>query len=209
MITTITNRGPGYRRNRRAAFTLAESLIAIAVSSIIMAAVLTSFYQMIKSGLNVYNYVDMEEEARRGLEQFGEDVRMAYQSNLASPVTVNGAQKYQDVTLYMTGTTADATKDVRYYYDSGTKTFRRSGPDRATGAISDKALIHHVENDFNYSRWYRGVPPTNAGSDARTWQLQLSLTILKQVNEFGISTPSNVAATNLVVSARYILRNRS
>lgn len=200
MITTTTKISPRQRSRLLRGFTLAESLIAIAVSSIIMAAVLTSFYQMIKSGLNVYNYVDMEEEARRGLEQFGEDVRMAYVAHWNSSTSV---------TLYMTSTSADATKDVTYYYDNATQAFRRNGPDRVTGVIADNALIHNVQTGFSFSRWYKGVPPTASSSDARTWQLQLSLTIKKQVNEFGIQTSSAVAATNLVVSARYILRNRS
>src|SRR5947209_939503 len=192
MITIITKAGAKRGRRAVAGFTLTEVLIALGISSIIMGAILTSFFQMTKSGLTAYNYVDMEQEARRGLEQFGEDVRQAYQATWTSA---------QDVTLYMGGTTADATKDVRYYYDSATGTFRRNGPDRVTGVITNAALINNVQNDFAFTRWYRGVPPTSSLTDARTWQLQLSLTIKKQVNEFGVKTMSTIAATNLVVSA--------
>jgi len=47
-----------------------------------------------------------------------------------------------------------------------------------------------------------------ATSDANTDQLQIHLTLRKQGNERGSTSTAIVAATNLVVSARYILRNK-
>src|SRR5437773_1779012 len=142
MITITTERSVprGAVRRRHDGFTMAEILIAATISSFVMAGVLSSFLMMGRSGANAYSYVGMESEARRGLEQFGEDVRMAKLCHWASST---------DVTLYMTsGSAADPTKDVRYYYDSGSSSSNyqcmvRYGPDRVTGVLGTKALIHN------------------------------------------------------------------
>jgi hypothetical protein len=77
----------------------------------------------------------------------------------------------------------------------------RYGPDRVTGTVGTKVLIHDVQSDFAFSRWKKGSTPITAPDDTTTSQLQLGLTIKK-------TTVTVVAATNLVVSARFILRNK-
>jgi type II secretory pathway pseudopilin PulG len=204
IITTTDAPRARVAQPKWAAFTLAEVMVSMTLSAVIMAAVLSSFLMMSRSGINAYNYVGMESEARRGLEQFGEDVRMAYKAVGTST---------QDLTLWMSSaTSANASTDVRYYYDTSTSSANyqclvRTGPDRVTGTVSTRVLIHNVQSDMVFTRWVRGVPPSRTTdlTGGNTWQLQLSLTI-KKTNG---SDRSLVAATNLVVSARYILRNKS
>jgi prepilin-type N-terminal cleavage/methylation domain-containing protein len=204
MITTTRNQRPGGRRAGSCrGFTLAEILIASSVSAIIMAAVLSSFLMMSRSGINAYNYVGMESEARIALEYFAEDVRMARSVSWTSStdLTLN--------VLNSTGSNADTnTNAIRYYYDNTTtdttspyyKAFIRVGANRVTGTSETKVLIHNVQSDFTFSRYTNGIS-TAATGNSNTSMLQIRLTIKK-------ATVTAVAATNLVVSARYILRNK-
>jgi prepilin-type N-terminal cleavage/methylation domain-containing protein len=206
MTDDCTSSSSRWRRQAEG-FTLAEVLVAIAISGMIMTGILASFLMMTRSGADAYYYVGMESEARRALEQFGEDVRMAY--------AVGTWTSNQDLKLYMTSKTiASSTKDVRYYYDTNSasstyKCFVRSGPNRVTGAVETKALIHNVQSDFVFTGWNKGSTPSKVTTGAtvdpvQIWQLQLGLTIR------GLTfAGTDAKTTNLVVSSRYILRNKS
>ena len=205
MITiTPSPTNPDARRHRRLrsrrGFTLAEILIATGVSAILMAGVLSAFLMMGRSGANAYNYVGMESEARTALEYFAEDVRMTNSMTWTST---------KDITLNVlksTGSNSSSnTNAVRYYYESSTsspnyKCFIRVGPNRVTGTSETKVLIRNVESDFAFARWTNGIS-TSATGNSNTSMLQIRLTIKVQ-------SITAVAATNLVVSARYILRNK-
>lgn len=205
-MTTITPlpTDPAARDRRRLrsrrGFTLAEILIATGVSAILMAGILSAFLMMGRSGKNAYNYVGMETEARTALEYFAEDVRMS--NSIAWTST-------KDITLNViksTGSNSSSnTNAVRYYYESSTsspnyKCFIRVGPNRATGTSETKVLIHNVESDFEFKRQTNGISTTATGN-SNTSMVQVRLTIKVQ-------SVTAVAATNLVVSARYILRNK-
>jgi prepilin-type N-terminal cleavage/methylation domain-containing protein len=199
---SLTKSDPNRRERFRGCrgFTLAEIIIATGVSAILMAGVLSSFLMMGRSGANAYNYVGMESEARTALEYFAEDVRMTNSVNWASAT---------DITLNVIRSTgANSTTNtnaIRYYYDSVTssptyKCFIRVGANRVTGVSETKVLIHNVESDFSFVRWTNGIS-TSATGNSNTAMLQIRLTIK-------VATVTAVAATNLVVSARYILRNK-
>jgi prepilin-type N-terminal cleavage/methylation domain-containing protein len=205
-MTTITrsqissgSRRRGHDRGGRA-FTLVEVLIASGISSILMAGVLSAFLMMGRSGQNAYNYVGMESEARIALEYFAEDVRMTNSVNWTSST---------DITLnVLRSTGANSTSNtnaIRYFYDNSTsspnyKCFVRVGANRVTGVSETKVLIHNVERDFSFARWTNGIS-TAATGNSNTAMLQIRLTIK-------VVSVTAVAATNLVVSARYILRNK-
>jgi hypothetical protein len=200
MITTTRNDRVTRRLRGRGGFTMVEALIGMSISAFIMAGVLSSFLMMGRSGANAYNYTGMESEARTALEYFAEDVRMS------NAVSWTSATDLTLSVLRSTGTNSSTNVDsVRYYYDSNSasanyKCFVRVGPDRVTGVSGTRVLIHDVQSDFAFSRWTNGISVAATGN-ANTAMLQLRLTIKK-------TTVTAVAATNLVVSARYILRNR-
>jgi Tfp pilus assembly protein PilW len=184
------------RRAASAGFTLAEMMIGATLGSFVLLAILSSFLFMGRSGANAYNYVGMEQEARRGLERFSEDVRMA------SGVTWTSNTR---VTLTIPQATGSGTDSVIYYYDStsGSSTYQcflRQGPDPITGVSTTATLIHNVQT-FEFDRWMLGATG-QATNDLGTKQLQIRLTVRK-------ASVTAVAATNLVISARYILRNKS
>ena len=183
-------------RSGAAGFTLSEMMIGSALGSFVLLGILSSFLFMGRTGANAYNYVGMEEEARRGLERFSEDVRMA------SGIVWSSSAR---VTLTIPHASDNGTDSVVYYYDSTTssstyQSFLRQGPDPITGTTATTTLIHSVQT-FEFDRWMLGGTG-QATNDLGTKQLQIRMTVSK-------TSRTVVAATNLVISARYILRNKS
>lgn len=175
-------------RSRRG-FTLVEVLISAFIGAWILAAVLSAFLFIGRSGANIQNYNDMESQARKALEVFAEDVRQA------SAITWTSNT---DLTLNVNAVS------MRYYYDSTTKTFYRR--DGGTGTTT--ALVTGITSfAFKpYSITGTEITALSTAADRvtannTTKQLQISL----QASRTSITV---VAATNTVLSARFILRNK-
>lgn len=185
MTTTIPS--PIDPRRRPRGFTLVEVLIAATMSAFVLAGVLSTFLFLGRSGIGIQNYNDMETEARRALEMFAEDVRQA------SAITWTNRNR---LTLTVNAVT------IEYRFDSATRSFLRnpSGGERAlvTGvtAFSFKAYtITGAEiTDF-------GTAAALTAAGRQTKQLQISLEATR-------AQQTVVAATNTVLSARFILRNK-
>ncbi len=183
MTTIILSPG----RNRRAGFTLVELMIGAALSSFILAGVLSTFLFIGRSGANVQNYNDMEAQARKALEYFAEDTRQASavtwgSDNTSLTLTVNSLP-------------------VVYAYSTSAKTFSRQD------ATSTKILVSGITS-FAFSAYKINTDaiPLATSSDltaanGTTKQLQISL-------EASRTSTTVVAATNTVLSARFILRNK-
>lgn len=195
MITILPSRlaNPGTRR-RRAGFTLVEVLIGATLSAFVLAGVISTFVFLGRSGLNVQNYNDMESQARRALEVFAEDVRQA------SAITWVDA-----ATVRLTVSAASVT----YAYNAGSKTFTKT-PGRTTAV---DVLITGITS-FEFKGYtITGNPITDFSSAAAlttanrsTKQLQISLEAARYL-DFA-SQRRNIAASNTVLSARFILRNK-
>lgn len=181
-MITIT---PSPIRNRaRRGFTLVEMMVGASLASFILAGVLSTFLFLGRSGANLRNYSDMEAEARKGLELFAEDTRQA------SAITWNSATSVR--------LTVNATS-ITYAYDSTTRRFTRNGA----------AIISNINaGTFSFKAYNVAgaelplVTATNlTTATTSTKQLQISL-------EASRTTQTVATATNTVLSARFILRNR-
>jgi len=179
---------PEARPARQRGFTLVEVMIAAGLSAFILAAVLSSFLFMGRSGANLGNYSDMERQARTALETFAEEVRQAssisYISNTSVVITVNSTA-------------------IGYGYDSSTGTFWRK-----TATTSRALITGVVAGTFSFKAFNvagselplsSSAELTAAGSDTK--QLQISM-------EASRTSQTVATATNLVLSARFILRNK-
>lgn len=208
----MTTSSANHRRPARAGFTLAEVMITAAIGSFVMLGLLTCFGMIARTGTSLYNYVDMEDQARRGLERFSEDSRMA------SAITTDPSTWPNKVVLTIPHVASDTfSNSVTYWWDntSGSATYhcflRREVDTNSSGATTtttDSTLIRNVQT-FQFDRWQAGgATGVEANSDTNTDQLQIHLTLRKQGSERGSTSTAIVAATNLVVSARYILRNK-
>jgi hypothetical protein len=184
-------------------------MLTAALSTFVLAAILSAFVYIVRSGAGLYNYVGMELEARRGLERFSEDTRMAsaiaWTDNTRVALTVPHASD-------------SFTNTVTYYWDTtaGSATYhcfmRREDTTNSSGTSTGytvTTLVHDVDS-FQFDRWQAGgATGVQATSNANTDQLQIHLTLRKQSSQWGVAGSGVVAGTNLVVSARYILRNKT
>ena len=187
MTTTTPSliRKPG--RSRRG-FTLVEVMISASLAAFLLTSVITTFLFMGRSGANLQNYSDMESQARRSLEIFAEDVRQA------SAITWTSAT---DITL-----TVNATA-IRYSYDSTARIFYRR-----TGTTTTALITGITDGSFVFKAYNVAGAELALGTAAQlttatssTKQLQISL-------EAQRTSTTVVAATNTVLSARFILRNK-
>lgn len=187
--------GPPAALRRTRAFTLVELMVSAGLAGFVLAGILAAFLMLGRSGYNAANYSMMEAEARLALETFSEEAR------LAKNITWNSANS---VTLTLVTSTA-ATTVVTYAYDPATTGqtskcfYRLAGP--ANSTATRRILVRHVA-DFAFRRYkvVNGVDYT-AANDLETKQIQITLRSIRT----GATT---VAATNAVLSARVVLRNK-
>lgn len=188
MTTTTPSPTRNRAASRRRGFTLVEVMIAAALSTFVLTAIMTTFLFMGRSGVNLQNYSDMEAQGRRALERFAEDVRQAsaisYTTASHITLTVNGAA-------------------VQYKYDSTTQIFSRISGTTTTNLITKIVVGSFAFKAYNVLGTELALVTaanlTAAGTNTK--QLQISLQASR--------TDKTVAqATNLVLSARYILRNK-
>lgn len=182
----------------RRAFTLVEVLIAATLSTVVLAGVLSTFLMMGRTGANLANYAQLEAEARKALDLFGQDVRMAKNVNWGGVVPSDATS----VILTISAPPAPiggADWEVTYYWDTVVSSptyhsfIRRVGPN--PGAV----LIRNV-NRFKFNAYKVGS--TGVAINApETKQIQLSLTASR-------TSTTVVTATDVVLSARFILRNK-
>lgn len=179
-------------RARRRGHTLVELLIASTLAALTLAGVLSSFLFLVRSGTNIRNYSDMESQARKALELFAEDVRQASAITWTSNTSVTLAVNSQPIT---------------YTYTSVGEAFVRISLVGTTPV--KRVLISGITpNTFTFRAYtVSGIElPLASGADltaagVNTKQLQISLEATR-------TNQTVVAATNTVLSARFILRNK-
>jgi Tfp pilus assembly protein PilW len=201
---------PRSRHSQRAGgFTLVEVMVSAGLGAFLLLALLTTFTMIGRSGTTLFNYVGMEDAARKGLEKFGEDVRMASNCAWTSSTQVTltvphvASDTYANTIVYLWDTTSGSST---YHCFLRTETDTNSSNVPQTPVTTP--LIQNVSN-FQFNRWTAGgATGVQAAGDPSTDQLQIHLTISVQENIYGKSSTAVANATNLVVSARYILRNK-
>lgn len=199
MASTTTSAPRIDRRCARpAGFTLTELIIASTLTGFVLAGVLSAFTFIGRTGFRTSSLNELENEARRGLEVFAEDAR------LASDIRWNSAQS---ITLTVPADAAGNTR-VTYAYDPGSSgptagaLYRMPGD--AESAQPRRVLIRGLASDFSFKRYkleQPGVADNTAASDLETKQIQLVLRAAR-------TSVATAGASQSVVSARYILRNK-
>lgn len=183
MTTTITRTKPGDR-----GFTLVEVLIGSTIGTMVLAGVLATFLMMGRSGANIANYSVMEAQARRALEELSQDIRMGEWVTWTSSqsITVKVPHEYSSLTATI------IYDNVTYSYNSTTKTFNR------TVGTNTTILARNVAS-CAFERFDR---LNNATASANsTKRIKLTLVCRTQ-------SQTAAAATNTILSAAYILRNK-
>jgi Tfp pilus assembly protein PilV len=183
------------RLQRRSGFTLAEVMMAATLTVVVVAGVLSSALMFTRSGYRVGQYTDMENESRKSLEQFGQDVRMA------QDVAWTDANS---VTLVIpTTATGTATTTCTYTYNPATQTFSRTfaGATKIllTGIDSCTMMGYKIDESQTHDPASPPASWTTVNNDTK--QLQLSVSSSR-------SQGAQVKSAQKVISARFILRNK-
>ena len=185
ITTTRSHNHPENKRRRTRGFTLVEVLVAATLSSIILGGTLSAFLFLGRSGMNLRNYNDMEAQARKSLEVFAQDTRQASSVTWTSAdsitMVVNAANIYY---TYASGNFTRKTSSGTTTLLTGITTFNFSAYDINGTAITD----------FSTST-------ARAEANKSTKQIQISLSAAR-------AAQTVTTATNLVLSARYVLRNK-
>lgn len=186
MTTTTPSLAPEHRAR---GMTLVEIMVGSTLAVMILSAVLSMFLFLGRSSANIINYAEMEAQARTGLEQFAQDTRQASELTWLSA----------DSITILVGASA-----ITYTHDSGTGTFTRT-----EGAVT-KVLVENI-NTFEFS----GYKITGAAVDltdlSTAAKRAAASDVTKQIQLYVLASRSSTTvatATNTVLSARYILRNK-
>jgi hypothetical protein len=173
-------------------------MVSAAISTVILAGVLTAFVFIGRSGFAASSYSELETQTRTALEIFGDDVRKA------TDLCTNSSQS---ITLWV-ATATNSTTLVTYAYDTDATSatyqcFYRVLGD-ASSTLPRRILIRNVASDFAFLRFkleQSGVTDNSASNDRETKQIELSLRATR-------TGTTAVAANQSALSARYILRNK-
>lgn len=170
---------------------LVELIFAMGIAATVASSVFGSFLLLARSSLISASYVEMDREARGGLEVFARDVRMA--DNVAD-FTATG------VRLHIPAMGSSPERWVSYSYDPSTRGFYRN-----RGSAGERELLRGVEvfvlKRYSLQQNPLTGQPLEATNDLGTKQLQVQLRAVR-------SGAARATATNNVISARYILRNK-
>lgn len=203
-------------------FTLIELLVSMGLASFILVGVLMSFLMIGRMGANVQNYTEIESKARKVLEQFSREARLAYNMDdgVSTSVAFSGNSSTQ-VRFYIpdsnsTNRTGTSTGAYTVTYAISGSNFTRTGPPITdpTGASSTTILMTNVQQigSTPYLNFYKHLPTsTNYNTALTTPNSAVSYLEAQQieVNFLVYRTSTTVTkATNKVLSARFILRNK-
>src|SRR3954469_16150947 len=169
---------------RATGFSLVELMISMALVAMLTLALLTSYVFIARGDRSLQNYGDMNAQARKLLEQLGEDLRAA------TDVTNFTATS---LTLTVpTNVTATTTQDVIWDFNSITgRVTRQDATSTATMAQDVQTFAFYYANSNN----------VQTASLVEVKQVQLSLRMLRLV--------ASSITSEYVISAQFTMRAKS
>lgn len=175
----------------RRAFTLVEVLVAIAIGSLLLVAVLSLTFYSARSFAALTNYVDLDNYSRNALDHMTREIRQADR-------VMAGSDEHA-LHLRVHDVVSGADRSISYVYEPAAETLTRL----VDGTV-DRVLLHECYHlRFSYHQ-------RNATSD---WEALPATTVesTKQVRIFwecGRMILGDRANTESVQSARVVLRKR-
>lgn len=187
-----------------AGFTLPEVVISMTLTVLVTAGVMSTVLMFTGSSYRVSFYTDMEAESRKTLELFGEDVRLAMKA------VWNGNASSVTLKVPLDATTA-ATEDRTYTFTAAGRKFTRTTPAGTQVLLTniDTCLMtaYGLSGDPNDPVASRIFDPTSSG--VIDWTIAGNNTKQIQLNVVSSQGGGVLAkATQKVISARFILRNK-
>lgn len=170
-------------------------MVASAIGGIVLLGVLTTNLQLIRSGIRIHHYSEMQAQVRRGLERLGVDAK------IATGIRWNGTN---DVTLTVPDS-GGGTTQVTYAWTVATQSFFLvPGADSSVTAgrvylVQGIAPLADGSPGVAFQRFDRDGSP--ATTDLATKRILVSMAVSRQVSTMA-------AATENAVVASFTLRNK-
>jgi type II secretory pathway component PulJ len=172
------------KRASSAAFSLVELMVSLTLVMLLTLALLTSYVFIARGDRSLQNYGEMNAQARKLLEQLGEDLRAATDvTNFTS----------NSLTLTVpTNAAATTTQDVTWDFNSVNGTVTRQD------TSSTKTLARDVQT---FGFYYANGTNAQTTSLVEVKQVQLSLRMLRLV--------AGTITSEYVISAQFTMRAKS
>lgn len=193
MTSTTPNPDPIATRAR--GFTLVEVMVAATLSVFVLAGVLAANLQIVRSGVRLAQYVEMDAQARRALDVLSHDLKAATNLKWNSD---------SDITLTIP-TSSGGTAQVTYAWTAASGTFFRVAGASSATLTGRLELVRGISTlpdgtaGLTFARFDRDGAATT--TDAATKSVQVTMTITR-------ATASVVAASQKAVSATFTLRSK-
>lgn len=211
-MTTSTKAGKSVRHSARSAFTLVEIMIAMLLSSILVFAIIHSFGYVVRTNYSLSNYIKMDQEARRALEQLGRDVKQCNRSDATYPLNFTysnlGASSETQVIQLGIPSAANATVSAKVLYtftksgDQGTlvRSLTDNGTTKTT-KLATNITSFKVSGAALDNTYWSGIDNVSANK-AVIKQIQLEMTLASD----SIRRKVTGASTQTIISAQYSIR---
>lgn len=178
-----------------AGFTLVEILVAASLGLVVLAGVLTANLQIMRSGVRITQYSEMETQVRRALDTLGHDLKEALDLKWNSE---------SDITL--TIPTSDTTSaQVTYAWTAASESFYRVAGASSAATTGRLELVRGIPAlpgggaGLTFSRFDRDG--ATATTDAATKRISVTMTVTRSARTAATTSENTVSAT-------FTLRNK-
>lgn len=176
-----------------AGFTIAELIVATAISGVVLASMVGTFLTFAVGARSIGAYTAMSKDSRIVLEYFARDMRAAEDVSEATVSTLT--VEYPETSFYK-------GSSVTYDYDKDAKLLFRIEEDNSGNEVSNEVLLEGVEQ-FAFSYF----DPLGDSLSLDTASILLSVKSV-QVDAEMLRDISRTEATDYIISARFMMRNR-
>lgn len=170
-------------------------MVAALIGGFVLLGVLATNLQLMRSGVRMNQYAEMNSQVRRGLEQLSHDLK------IASGVTLNNVS---DLTLTVP-LAAGGTTQVTYAWTSATQSFFVVPGASSAVTVGRIFLVRGVpalpngDPGVSFARYNRDGAAT--ASDAATKRIRINLNVTRQ-------SGTTAKVSDSAVSATFTLRNK-
>lgn len=180
---TTTTVHSSFSRSLRSGFTLLEVMISLTLGTLVLSMATGGLLFMSRSLTSLTHFTEMSQASRTALELFGRDVRMTTNVFIGENHTLSILREDTDGSSVV----------VDYIYDADNKTFSQQ-----TGSDPVRVILRNVDElEISYFT-LRGNPTANP---LEVKEVQLEALMRR--------TALTAGATNYIISAQFMMRNRS
>ena len=193
------------KAHSRSGFTLVEVMVALTISTFILASAYAALISLAKGSESMINYTEMNTQARHALELFGRDARMA-----------DDVQTFTNTRFIMRRKVWDRSNDryetrfIEYVYEPASEVFSRIVYDTQVVAGREVPDFGNILSDQILVFWMKSMelkyfPLVDNGSEAGS-TMEIKHVRMKATIQTNVL---NLINTDEIISARFMMRNKN